>query len=71
MTDDHIIVEEGQFADGSVHRTFSVICSGCGEPVWINTITKNPRDYSYFCLKCNTFVDDGIIEEIAKMAENG
>jgi len=64
---ERIKVERAEFADGSIQKTFSVICSGCGKNVFINTMTRNPAERDYFCVDCGTFVEQDIIDEIIKL----
>jgi len=61
-----IIKENAEFADEKIHEIFSVKCSKCKKLVFINTITKNIDDYYFYCINCNTFVEDEIIELIKK-----
>lgn len=61
-----INIETAQFMDGSVRKTYHVTCSTCGKSVFINTITKSPIDYDYFCTRCGTFIENELIDEIIK-----
>jgi NAD-dependent SIR2 family protein deacetylase len=50
--------------DGSSAQAIIVKCGHCGEDVYINTITKNPEDFDYYCLKCGTFVPQSTMDTI-------
>jgi DNA-directed RNA polymerase subunit RPC12/RpoP len=66
---ERIRIEQAQFADGSIQKTFIVKCSVCGEGVFINTITKDPEEYDYYCLNCGQFVEQDVMDEIIRMIE--
>jgi len=67
---ERIKVEQAKLADGSIQKTFLVKCSVCGEIVFINTITKNPKEYDYFCLNCGQFVEQDVMDEIIRMIDS-
>ena len=59
-------VKTVQVADGTPQFSFTVECPGCGLDVWINTITRNPRERTYFCTNCQTIVPESTITEIIR-----
>jgi DNA-directed RNA polymerase subunit RPC12/RpoP len=59
-----ITKEEVELMDGSKAMIFTVACGECGKPVFINTVSKNPKHYDYFCIECGAFIEDAILDEI-------
>ena len=64
---ERITTEEIKLADGSIQKSYIVTCSVCGLPVFINTITKNPKDFDYYCVNCGNIVEEDVIDEIIRM----
>ncbi len=59
-------VETIQVATGAPQFSFTHTCQNCGLGVWINTISKDPADYTYFCLNCKTTVPKVVIHDIIR-----